>query len=52
MTNVYTHEGLSADVEDNDAVYITLYGIQRIELTVRELLAMADAVRSNMEEVK
>lgn len=52
MTNVYTHEGLAADIEDNEAVIIFVEDRRVCEMSVKELLAMADAVRANMEEVE
>lgn len=49
MTKVYDHQGLSADIEDTDAVIIFVEDRRVCEMTVEELLALADAVRNEVE---
>lgn len=51
MTTIYNKPGLSAELEENEAVSIYLEGKMIVTMTVDELLAIADAVRAKMEEV-
>lgn len=51
MTKIYDHQGLSADIDDNEAVVVFIEDRRVCELTVTELLALADAVRAHMEGV-